>query len=191
MSTPKWLTKFLEFKGLETGIFRVNKVVEGETPLDVLCSQTKKSDIIPDGFVEYETEPREYRLNSISTIINVNTAIEDVYSAPYDQVQEQLGLAIESLRERQESQLINNDDYGLLKNIADSQRIQTRNGAPTPDDLDELISKVTAGSCKYRRRQFRYLERNPHRSDRQASGRRSEEPDFPERQDQHPAGSYR
>ena len=45
--TPKWLTKFLEFKGLETGLFRVNKVVEGETPLDVLCSQTKKSDIIP------------------------------------------------------------------------------------------------------------------------------------------------
>ncbi|MBP5325870.1 MAG: hypothetical protein J6Y86_10320 [Pseudobutyrivibrio sp.] len=140
--TPKWLTKLLEFKGLETGIFRVNKVVEGETPLDVLCSQTKKSDIIPDGYVEYETEPREYRLNSISTIINVNTAIEDVYSAPYDQVQEQLGLAIESLRERQESQLINNDDYGLLKNVPDSQRIQTRNGAPTPDDLDELITKV-------------------------------------------------
>lgn len=113
--TPKWLTRVLEFKGLETGIFRVNKVVEGETPLDVLCSQTKKSDIIPDGYVEYETEPREYRLNSISTIINVNTAVEDVYSSPYDQVQEQLGLAIESLRERQESQLINNDDYGLLK----------------------------------------------------------------------------
>ncbi len=140
--TPKWLTKFLEFKGLETGIFRVNKVVEGDTPLDVLCSQTKKSDIIPEGYVEYETEPREYQLNSISTIINVNTAIEDVYSSPYDQVQEQLSLAIESLRERQESQLINNDDYGLLKNIADSQRIQTRNGAPTPDDLDELITKV-------------------------------------------------
>ena len=140
--TPKWLTKFLEFKGLETGIYRVNKVVEGETPLDVLCSQTKKSDIIPEGYVEYESSPREYRLNSISTIINVNTAIEDVYSAPYDQVQEQLGLAIESLRERQESQLINNDDYGLLKNIVDSQRIQTRNGAPTPDDLDELITKV-------------------------------------------------
>lgn len=140
--TPKWLTKFLEFKGLETGIFRVNKVVEGETPLDVLCSQTKKSDIIPDGYIEYETKPREYILNSISTIINVNTAVEDVYGSPYDQVQEQLQLAIESLRERQESQLINNDDYGLLKNVADSQRIQTINGRPTPDDLDELISKV-------------------------------------------------
>ena len=142
--TPKWLTKVLEFKGLETGIFRVNKVVEGDTPLDVLCSQTKKSDIIPDGYVEYETEPREYRLNSISTIINVNTAIEDVYSSPYDQVQEQLALAIDSLRERQESQLINNDDYGLLKNISDSQRIRPirDDGRPTPDDLDELISKV-------------------------------------------------
>ena len=65
-----------------------------------------------------------------------------MYSSPYDQVKEQLSLAIESLRERQESQLINNDDYGLLKNVPDSQRIQTRNGAPTPDDLDELITKV-------------------------------------------------
>ncbi|MBR1390127.1 MAG: hypothetical protein IJ567_01510 [Lachnospiraceae bacterium] len=142
--TPKWLPRFLEFKGLEAGIYRVNRVVEGDTPLDTLCSQTKKSDIIPQGYIEYEVEPREYRLNSISTIINVNTAIEDVYSAPYDQTEEQLALAIESLRERQESQLINNDDYGLLKNIADSQRIQPvqSDGAPTPDDLDELISKV-------------------------------------------------
>ena len=140
--TPRWLTKLLEFKGLDAGIYRVNKVVEGDTPLDVLCSSEKKSDIIPQGYVEYELKPREYILNSISTIINVNTAVQDVYSSPYDQAKEQLSLAIESLRERQESQIINNDDYGLLKNVADSQRIQTRNGAPTPDDLDELITKV-------------------------------------------------
>ncbi len=140
--TPKWLTKVLEFKGLEAGIYRVNRVVEGDNPLDVLCSATKKDDIIPQGFIQYEEKPREYQLNSISTIININTAVEDVYSSPYDQAKEQLELAIESLRERQESQLINNDDYGLLKNVADSQRIQSRTGAPTPDDLDELISKV-------------------------------------------------
>lgn len=81
---------------------------------------------------------------NISTIININTAVEDVYSSPYDIAKTQLDLAIESLRERQESQLINNDDYGLLKNVADSHRIQPvqANGAPTPDDLDELISKV-------------------------------------------------
>ena len=140
--TPKWLTKVLEFKGLDSGIFRINKVKEGETPLDVLCSVEKKSDIIPQGFVQYEEEPRKQQLASISTIINVDTAVADVYSSPYDQIKEQLDLAVESLRERQESQLINNDDYGLLKNVPDSQRIQTRNGAPTPDDLDELITKV-------------------------------------------------
>ena len=152
MRLAQRLPTFLEFKGLETGLFRVNKVVEGETPLDVLCSQTKKTDIIPEGYVEYETEPREYKLNSISTIINVNTAIEDVYSSPYDQVQEQLGLAIESLRERQESLLINNDDYGLLKNVADSQRIQPlrADGRPTPDDLDELISRNRPSSSPTR-----------------------------------------
>ena len=140
--TPKWVTKMLEFKGLESGIYRVNRVKEGETPLDVLCSSEKKSDIIPQGYVEYEEAPREYELASISTIININTTVADVYSSPYDVAREQLELAIESLRERQESQLINNDDYGLLKNIADSQRIQPINGAPTPDDLDELITKV-------------------------------------------------
>ncbi len=140
--TPRWLTKFLEFKALESGIYRVNKVVEGETPLDVLCSSEKKGSEIPEGFVEYQQKPREYILNNISTIINVDTAVADVFSSPYDQTKEQLHLAVESLRERQESQIINNDDYGLLKNVADSQRIAPLKGAPTPDDLDELISKV-------------------------------------------------
>jgi hypothetical protein len=140
--TPKWLTRVLEFKGLETGIYRVNRVVEGETPLDVLCSQDPKKIDIPQGYIEYETKPREYRLNSISTIINVDTKVSDVYSAPYDQTEEQIALAVESLKERQESQIINSDDYGLLKNVADSQRIQPRFGRPMPDDLDELLTKV-------------------------------------------------
>jgi hypothetical protein len=142
--TPRWLTRFLEFKGLEAGIYRVNKVVEGETPLDVLCSSEKKSAEIPEGYVQYQQKPREYVLNSISTIINVDPAVEDVFSSPYDQTKEQLHLAIESLRERQESQIINNDDYGLLKNISDGQRIKPGNkaGSPMPDDLDELLSKV-------------------------------------------------
>jgi hypothetical protein len=140
--TPRWLTRFLEFKGLESGIYRVNRVVEGETPLDILCSSEKKSAEIPEGYVEYQQKPREYVLNSISTIINVDTAVSDVFSSPYDQTKEQLHLAVESLRERQESQIINNDDYGLLKNVADSHRITPIKGAPMPDDLDELLSKV-------------------------------------------------
>jgi hypothetical protein len=140
--TPRWLTKVLEFKGLEAGIYRVNRVVEGDTPLDALCSRDPKKIEIPKGYVEYEKKPREYQLNSISAIINVDTKVSDVYSSPYDQVNEQIALAVESLKERQESQIINNDDYGLLKNAAGSQRIQTRFGRPMPDDLDELIVKV-------------------------------------------------
>jgi hypothetical protein len=140
--TPKWLTKFLEFKALEAGIYRVNKVVEGDTPLDVLCSQDPKKAEIPKGYIEYENKPREYRLNSISTIINIDTKIQDVYSSPFDQTNEQITLAVESLKERQESQLVNSDDYGLLKNVADTQRVTARYGRPMPDDLDELLSKV-------------------------------------------------
>lgn len=139
--SPRWITKLLEWKALKTGVFRLNKVVEGNTPLDVLCSRAGKEDI-PEGFVDYETQPREYILSSISTIININTRVSDVYNDPYDQIHEQLRLAIESLLERQESQLINSDDYGLLKNVAASQRVRARDGAPTPDDLDELITKV-------------------------------------------------
>ncbi|MDR0643285.1 MAG: hypothetical protein LBG05_00025 [Treponema sp.] len=140
--TPIWLARILEFKGLETGVYRVNRVVEGEMPLDALCSQDPRKVDIPQGFIQYETKPREYRLSSISTIINVDTKVQDVYSAPYDQTQEQLALAVESLKERQESQIVNSDDYGLLKNVDDSQRIQPRYGRPIPDDLDELLTKV-------------------------------------------------
>ncbi|AJY74493.1 family 2A encapsulin nanocompartment shell protein [Paenibacillus beijingensis] len=139
--TPRFLTRLFEWKGLETGIFRLNKVNEGETTLDILCSQSDDVNIT-EGFVDCSSKPREYTLNAISTVVNVHTHISDLYSSPYDQVKEQLRLSIESIKERQESQLINSDDYGLLKNAAESQRIQTRFGPPTPDDLDELISKV-------------------------------------------------
>jgi len=57
-------------------------------------------------------------------------------------VREQIRLTIESVKERQESELLNNFDYGLLNQAAPSMRLPTRKGAPTPDDLDELISRV-------------------------------------------------
>lgn len=139
--TPRWLTRLLEWKPLDAGIFRLNQVSEGETLLDVLCSQTNDSEI-PQGFIDYDDKPREYVLNSISTIINIDTRVADIYSSPYDQVKEQLRLCIESMKERQESQLINNKRYGLLHNITAEQRIAPRTGAPTPDDMDDLLARV-------------------------------------------------
>ena len=75
-------------------------------------------------------------------MVDIHTRVSDLYSSPYDQIGEQLRLTIETIKERQESELINNPDYGMLANIADQQRISTLTGAPTPDDLDELITKV-------------------------------------------------
>jgi hypothetical protein len=52
-----------------------------------------------------------------------------------------LRLTIEALRERQEDEMMNNRDFGLLHNADSAQRINTRTGPPTPDDLDELLSR--------------------------------------------------
>jgi hypothetical protein len=138
--TPRWIVRLLDWKPLEAGIFRRNRVVE-DRPIDVVCSHTDES-LIPGTYADYEEQPREYVLSSINAIVNIDTRIGDLFSKPYDQVREQLRMTIEAVKERQENELLNNADYGLLNNVPDSQRISTREGAPTPDDLDELLTKV-------------------------------------------------
>ncbi len=138
--TPRWLVRLLDWKPLEAGVLRVNRVIEEQT-VDVVCGQDADQSL-PDTYVPYQEKPREYTLNSISALLDVHTRTSDLYSNPYDQIKEQLRLTIETVKERQESELINNDDYGLLKNVPAAQRLKTRTGAPTPDDLDDLLSKV-------------------------------------------------
>ena len=75
-------------------------------------------------------------------MLDVQTRVSDLYSRPFDQIQEQLRLLIEKVKETHESELINNPEYGLLASAAPSMTIPTRSGAPTPDDLDELIARV-------------------------------------------------
>jgi len=137
--TPRWLVRLLDWKPLEAGMLRVNRVAD--KPVEVACA-LKEEKTIPETYVDYEENPREYTLSAISTILNVHTRASDLFSNPFDQIKEQLRLTIEQVKERQEDELINNSDYGLLLNVPKSQRIKTRKGAPTPDDLDELIAKV-------------------------------------------------
>jgi Phage capsid-like protein len=138
--TPRWIVRLLDWKPLEAGIFRRNRVVD-QKAIEVLCGHVDES-VIPGTYAEYEETPREYRLSSINALLNVDTRIGDLFSNPYDQVREQLRVTIEGVKERQENELLNNADYGLLNNVPDSQRVSTRKGAPTPDDLDELLTKV-------------------------------------------------
>jgi hypothetical protein len=140
--TPRWLTHLLQWVPVEAGIYRVNKV-KNEANLAVDCSSLDEK-ILPQTFVDYEEWGREYRLNAVNTVLDVHTRVADLYSSPHNQTNEQLRLTIETIKERQESELINNAEYGLLNNVAPNFRIQPRNalGSPTPDDLDELIAKV-------------------------------------------------
>ena len=138
--TPRWLVRFLDWKPLEAGTLRLNKVDESKI-IDSTCDHSDESPLAPT-FVEYQDEPREYRLSSINAILNVHTRVSDILSNPFDQVREQLRLLIEAVKEKQEGELLNNADYGLLNNVSAEQKIKTRKGAPTPDDLDELLTKV-------------------------------------------------
>ena len=138
--SPRWLTHFLQWLPVEAGIYRLNKVKDPEA-VKVLCAKRDESEL-PVTYVDYQDQPREYFLNSVATVLDVHTRVSDLYSSPHDQIKEQLRLVIETIEEKQESELINNADYGLLANVADEQRISTLSGAPTPDDLDDLLTKV-------------------------------------------------
>src|SRR5271169_4288739 len=114
--SPRWLTHLLQWVPVEAGIYRLNKV---KNPQDVHVSCAKRDEAdLPTTFVDYEDQPREYFLNAVSTVLDVHTRVSDLYSSPHDQIKEQLRLTIETIKEKQENELINNPDYGLLANAA-------------------------------------------------------------------------
>ncbi|HML28311.1 MAG TPA: family 2A encapsulin nanocompartment shell protein [Hyphomicrobium sp.] len=138
--TPRWLVHFLNWVPVEAGIYRVNKVKDADSVV-VACS-LRDERILPQTFVDYIDNPREYLLSAVQTVLDIHTRVSDLYSVPHNQIKEQLRLTIETVKERQESELLNNKEYGIIPNTAASQKIKTRAGAPTPDDLDELIARV-------------------------------------------------
>jgi len=139
--SPRWLVHLLPWVGVEAGIYRVNKVKD-ETRILTACSQMEEELELPDTYVDYDEHAREYFLSSVTTVVDVHTRVSDLYSYPHDQIKQQLRLAIETIKERQESELLHNRDYGILANVPSGQRIKTFAGPPTPDDLDELITMV-------------------------------------------------
>jgi CRP-like cAMP-binding protein len=112
----------------------------GEAEIAMSAGHTGEADL-PGSFVDYELHPREYELSVAQTVLRVHTRVADLYNGPMNQTEEQLRLTIEALRERQEHELINNRQFGLLHNASFKQRIQTHSGPPTPDDLDELLCR--------------------------------------------------
>lgn len=96
---------------------------------------------LPGTYVDYDAAPREYPLSVAQTVLRVHTRVADLYSDPMDQVEQQIRLTVEALREREESELLRNPDFGLLHNVDPRHRVPTRTGPPTPDDLDDLLTR--------------------------------------------------
>ena len=113
----------------------------GESRIDLLAGHSGETRL-PATFVDYEEHPREYHLTSIQTVLHTPTRVTDLYSNKIDQLREQIRLTVEAVKEREEWELINNPEFGLLHEVAPSFKIPTRSGPPTPDDLDELLSLI-------------------------------------------------
>ncbi len=113
----------------------------GERNIDLVSGFAENVEI-PETFVDYSATPREYPLSSVQTVVRVHTRVSDLYNGPHNQLQEQMRLTIEGIKERQEWELINSKKFGLIHSADPAMRISTRYGAPTPDDLDELLAMV-------------------------------------------------
>lgn len=79
--SPRWLVPFLPWTPVEACIYRLNKVKEtrgaaASTSLDVECSPRRDRDTdLPETFVDYEEAPREYFLNAVTTVLDVQTRV--------------------------------------------------------------------------------------------------------------------
>ncbi len=117
------------------------QTAEGEASIAVATGHAGET-ALAGTFVDYDLAPREYELSIAQTVLRVSTRVADLYNEPMNQTEQQLRLTVEALRERQEHEMINNSEFGLLHNADLKQRIQSSSGAPTPDDMDELLATV-------------------------------------------------
>ena len=120
---------------------RKKQDVAGQAAIE-LASGHRGEPVLPGTYVDYEASPREYELSVVQTVLQVHTRVADLFNEPMNQTEQQLRLTVEALKERQEHELVNSRDFGLLHNADLKQRIHTRSGPPTPDDMDELLATV-------------------------------------------------
>ena len=143
--TPRWVHKLLPWVDVDGGVYRVNRVWKNpdgvEQTVEVLTADTGEPKL-PTIFVDYEENPREYHLSTIQAVVHTHTRVTDLYSNRIDQLRQQVRLVVEAVKEREEWEIINHPNFGLLHEVVPSQRINTRKGTPTPDDIDDLLTLV-------------------------------------------------
>lgn len=149
--SPRWLLSLLPWVAVEAGVYRVNKTkheIAGSAENNRVCVDSQLYSgalgphLLPQVFMDYEEDPKEYVLSLIQTILRTNSHVTDLFNTPNLQYQEQLRLVLEAMKERQEWEIINNKDFGLIPAVAPYMKVKTRKGRPMPDDMDELLTKV-------------------------------------------------
>lgn len=120
-------------------IEEINEYGERRIPLK---SSYEGEPNIPTSFVDLDENPEELPLSVTQTILTIHTRILDLYNDPMNQLHEQIRLSVNAIKERQEFEIINNKNFGLMNKVTPAMRIKARYGTPTPDDLDELLAKV-------------------------------------------------
>ena len=107
---------------------------------------------LPGTFADYELAPREYELSVAQTALRVHTRVADLYNHPMDQIEQQLRLTIEALRERQEYELVNNPHphFGLLNNGCPTRwaSCTTSTPGPRPDHEKPALTGRVFGICR-------------------------------------------
>ncbi len=137
--SSRWLLKVLPWVDVTSGIYQINR---SEKNAPIYCAAGHDEEhVLPQNAAIQELEPRQYDLNVTQTILRLHSRVVDLYNKPHDQTAEQIRLAVERLREQQEDEMINNPDFGLLSSACLSQRLKSANNRPTPDALDDLISR--------------------------------------------------
>ena len=116
---------------------------QGATTSDVECSpRATRNPDLPETFVDYDDKPREYVLKAVTTVstcrraCRISTASPSIRSrsscAPDREGQGEAG------RRARQQRRVRPPQQRRAVACASS----TRAGAPTPDDLDELIARV-------------------------------------------------
>lgn len=156
--TPRWICSVFKAIGdgcipIRGGVLRINQVDEPFLDIRTSSGEVKNlpsADLAvahshPEGtYLDTShagyAEPREVALETIQTVVKVHKRIPTLYSDQHDQRQQQLLLASEYIKETKENLIFNHPDYGLVNSVADAYGVEV-GGPPTPDVLDDLLSR--------------------------------------------------
>lgn len=136
--TPRWILLLLPWEQVAAGKYRINRV---EEPAQVSAGHEVATEL-PETFTDYYDDAQMIELTAVEATVQSYARVEDLYSYPFNQLQEQLRIAIQGIKERKEYTLFNSPDFGLLNVASPRMRIPTISGPPTPDDMDNLLSLV-------------------------------------------------